>query len=197
VTEVVYMIGTPGSNTVKIGRTTNLQKRFGEIQRMSPVPLAVLWQHPGGHELETRLHRHFADLRSHGEWFTFRVDPVQHVQWAVDGKPWLRPKVSLKKAPPAPPRIPAPRPVPLSLDGPEDPNIGRLRVALIQSINDIPDLVERHNAVNEMGVEIKQKLRDIKQQAVLNLKQGRSWREVGDILGVTGARAEQISRGAR
>lgn len=111
--EVVYVLGTPGSNTVKIGRTTNLAKRVADIQRMSPVPLAVLWQTPGGHELETALHRHFACLRSHGEWFAFRLNAVQLIRWAVEDEPWDRPKVDLEKVAPRPnlsrKSIPAPR----------------------------------------------------------------------------------------
>jgi hypothetical protein len=66
--ERVYVIGSPGSSTVKIGRTVDLKKRLAEIQRMSPVPLEVLWSTPGGHELETHLHRHLRPSRSHGEW---------------------------------------------------------------------------------------------------------------------------------
>jgi hypothetical protein len=81
--EVVYVLGSPGSNTVKIGRTTNLKKRVADIQRMSPVLLAVLWTHPGGSELEAWLHRHFADRRAHGEWFTFEDDPLPAVKAAV------------------------------------------------------------------------------------------------------------------
>lgn len=82
--EVVYVLGTPGSNTVKIGRTTNLTERFGTIQRMSPVPLSILWQCPGGYELETHLHRHFASLRSHGEWFDFAsLDPLPLIKAAA------------------------------------------------------------------------------------------------------------------
>jgi hypothetical protein len=81
--EVVYVLGAPGINTVKIGRTTNLAKRVADIQRMSPVLLAVLWTHPGGSELEARLHRHFAARRAHGEWFTFDDDPLPAVKEAV------------------------------------------------------------------------------------------------------------------
>lgn len=81
--ERVYVIGTPGSRTVKIGRTVDLKKRLAEIQRMSPVPLEVLWSTPGGHELETQLHRHFRTLRSHGEWFTFPGAPVPTIQDGV------------------------------------------------------------------------------------------------------------------
>lgn len=95
--ELVYVLGTPGSNTVKIGRTTNVDQRLAAIQRMSPVPLLILWTHPGGAELETNLHRHFRTLRSHGEWFTFHRDPVSLIQWAVQDRPWLRPKVSLTR----------------------------------------------------------------------------------------------------
>jgi hypothetical protein len=91
--EVVYILGTPGSNTVKIGRTTNLARRFADIQNMSPVPLTVLWSHPGGHELETRLHRRFADQRIHGEWFTFDGDPLPVIQEAITEA--LRPKTAL------------------------------------------------------------------------------------------------------
>lgn len=81
--EVVYVLGTPSSNTVKIGRTTNLTRRVADIQRMSPVPLSVLWTHPGGSELEAWLHRHFAAQRAHGEWFTFDDDPLPDVKAAV------------------------------------------------------------------------------------------------------------------
>ncbi|MGW2048606.1 GIY-YIG nuclease family protein [Streptomyces sp. NPDC001858] len=105
--ELVYVLGTPGSNTVKIGRTTNLTKRVADIQRMSPVPLAVLWSHPGGSELEAKLHRHFADRRCHGEWFAFDSDPIPLVQQAVAEA--LRPK---------PPR--------LSLDSPRAQELLRL-----------------------------------------------------------------------
>lgn len=100
--EVVYVLGTPGSNTVKIGRTANLGQRLAAIQRMSPIPLSIFWTHPGGSDLEANLHRHFKVLRSHGEWFAFDRDPVPIIQWAVVDQPWLRPKVSLarKAAPP-------------------------------------------------------------------------------------------------
>uniref|UniRef100_UPI0037CAD512 GIY-YIG nuclease family protein n=1 Tax=Nonomuraea gerenzanensis TaxID=93944 RepID=UPI0037CAD512 len=59
------------------------------MQRMCPAPLAVLWFHPGGHELETNLHQYFAIFRSHGEWFDFGGgDPVRHVREAVETRAW-------------------------------------------------------------------------------------------------------------
>lgn len=199
--EVVYVLGTPGSNTVKIGRTTNLAKRVADIQRMSPVPLAALWHCPGGHELETQLHRHFANLRSHGEWFTFRVNAVQLIQWAVEDEPWQRPKVKLKKVAKRVKRarpIPPPR-TPLSERDPAFHAILEKCAADVSAaIEAVSDPVERYKEAIRISASVKQTFSLMRQEIVLKLKrEGRSWREVGEILGVTGARAEQMSRCAR
>jgi hypothetical protein len=93
----IYVIGSPGSSTVKIGRTIDLAKRFASIRCMSPIPLEILWSHPGGNELETRLHRHFAKLRIHGEWFEFEGDPVEAVRAAIQQQPWLSSVASSSK----------------------------------------------------------------------------------------------------
>lgn len=82
----VYVIGTPGSPLVKIGRTANLEGRIGTLRRMSPVPLHVLGTLGGGHELETALHRHFAAQRAHGEWFDLGDDPFRAVQAAASSE---------------------------------------------------------------------------------------------------------------
>jgi hypothetical protein len=80
----VYVIGAPASNTVKIGVTNDLRRRLREIQYMSPVKLAILWSCPGGSALEKALHAHFADRRSHGEWFDFDHDPTGAVRTAIE-----------------------------------------------------------------------------------------------------------------
>lgn len=69
--ECVYLIGCEANTLVKIGRSVDVQERLTALRTMSPVPLALLWQTLGGAELETALHRHFEDQRSHGEWFDF------------------------------------------------------------------------------------------------------------------------------
>ncbi|MEU5902289.1 GIY-YIG nuclease family protein [Streptomyces venezuelae] len=84
-TEQVYVIGSPSNWTVKIGLSVDLVRRLREIQNLSPVRLAVLWSAPGGLALEQALHNHFAEIRSHGEWFTFTSDPVQAVRAAIEG----------------------------------------------------------------------------------------------------------------
>ncbi|MGG7568954.1 GIY-YIG nuclease family protein [Streptomyces sirii] len=80
----VYVIGVARSLTVKIGVTSDVPRRLREIQNMCPVELEVLWSHPGGRALEQALHAHFAENHSHGEWFTFEVDPVSVVRKAIE-----------------------------------------------------------------------------------------------------------------
>ena len=69
---MVYVIGSATSSRVKIGTSADVHRRLGEIQRMSPDPLEVLWQTLGDHQLESVLHGEFADRRVHGEWFDFK-----------------------------------------------------------------------------------------------------------------------------
>lgn len=83
-TEYVYVIGSPDSHTVKVGRSADPESRIAAIQTMSPVKLTVLWRTEGGAALEAALHRRFVEFRSHGEWFDFPGgDGVARVQAAV------------------------------------------------------------------------------------------------------------------
>lgn len=87
-TEWVYLIGCAQNSLVKIGRSVDVQRRFGDIQRMSPVKLELLWKTEGGWKLESNLHLVFRRRRVHGEWFDFSgCDPVQMAQNAVAGEP--------------------------------------------------------------------------------------------------------------
>lgn len=84
--EVVYVIGSPGSSLVKIGKSQNIRARLRSIQNMSPAPLSVLWTTPGGRALETRLHDAFDEYRVHGEWFDFGdADPLELVTAELAG----------------------------------------------------------------------------------------------------------------
>lgn len=77
---VVYILKSPASRLVKIGHSGTLPRRVGDIQRMCPVPLSVLWTYPGGKALEGTLHQTFKDFRQHGEWFDFGdINPVPAV----------------------------------------------------------------------------------------------------------------------
>ncbi|MYW66294.1 hypothetical protein GTY65_19875 [Streptomyces sp. SID8379] len=94
----VYVIGEPHGSMVKVGVTEgDLAKRLREIQMMCPVRLEVRWSHPGSFDLENKLHRHFAPIRSHGEWFEFGdLDPVETIRAVIEAgdriaTPWLPP----------------------------------------------------------------------------------------------------------
>ncbi|MFI9465720.1 GIY-YIG nuclease family protein [Streptomyces xiamenensis] len=194
--EFVYVIGTPGANTVKIGRSIDVARRLADIQRMSPVPLTVLWSTPGGHELETALHRHFRPYRSHGEWFTFHRDPATLIRWAVEEEPWNRPKVTLRKAvkpAPLPPR-PAPMPLP-GRDDPLDEKTRELLESFFASLRAIDDPVERYHEANRRAEDLRKEIRAQERYIAGELKnQGRTWREVGAALGgVSAQRAHQLA----
>ena len=66
----VYML-TDGAR-VKIGTTTNLDKRISALSGACGVKLEVirLIEHAGP-RVERWLHRRFNDLRGHGEWFSY------------------------------------------------------------------------------------------------------------------------------
>lgn len=84
----VYVIGVVGDYTAKIGYSINPRRRFEHLQTGSPVPLKLLWTHPGDEDLEQALHRWFGDIRSHGEWFRFTTDPVKAVQEVIESGKW-------------------------------------------------------------------------------------------------------------
>jgi DNA-directed RNA polymerase specialized sigma subunit len=69
--------------------------------------------------------------------------------------------------------------------------------SLVAAVEEISDPVERYEATKELEVRIDLALKVIKAEVAKLLYDGRSWKKVGDLLGVTGSRAEQISRASR
>lgn len=66
----VYLIGNYDFDLVKIGYTAkHPSSRLKALQTGCPVPLSILGFMEGDPELEAKLHRTFAPLRLHGEWF--------------------------------------------------------------------------------------------------------------------------------
>jgi len=86
--EHVYLIGPKEGSVGKIGRSTEVERRLRTLQNSSPTNLQLLWSTPGGKALENALHRHFAPIRLHGEWFDFgcqdRVEAVSNVVATLD-----------------------------------------------------------------------------------------------------------------
>lgn len=80
---LVYLVGCEETQWVKIGTTTNLERRLQTLQTGSPAVLSILWTHPGSYAEERRLHAHFAAQRRAGEWFDLGSDPVSAVKAAM------------------------------------------------------------------------------------------------------------------
>ena len=60
---------------VKIGTTKgSVAARAAQLQTGCPHKIEVLCVINGGHDRESRLHRQFAHLRVHGEWFFASID---------------------------------------------------------------------------------------------------------------------------
>lgn len=70
---VVYYVRI--GNRVKIGTSTNLRDR---LQAINPEELLAL--ELGGHNVESRRHRQFASLRTHGEWFRYEGPLAEHIE---------------------------------------------------------------------------------------------------------------------
>lgn len=73
----VYFVAAESVALIKIGRTGDVRRRMNALRVASPVHLQLLAtiEDPAG-TLERELHRRFADLRAHGEWF--RADAAIH-----------------------------------------------------------------------------------------------------------------------
>lgn len=66
------------------------------------------------------------------------------------------------------------------------------------SLESITDPVERYHAARAVRDFLDQanlQIKAVQQEVILTLKPGRPWREVGELIGVSGSRAEQISKG--
>lgn len=65
----------------KIGITNDLQRRMDQLRGQSPYPLEIVHSVKGTNnsKKEADLHRQFASLRVHGEWFDLSADQVAEI----------------------------------------------------------------------------------------------------------------------
>ncbi|MET9813183.1 hypothetical protein [Streptomyces sp. NPDC006355] len=77
------------------------------------------------------------------------------------------------------------------------PSPDAARRTLIASLDAISDPAERLKEVVAQEEQLKGEFRGVRARIALELKDGRTWDQVGEIFGVTGSRAEQISRASR
>lgn len=69
--------------------------------------------------------------------------------------------------------------------------------ALVSALKAVDDLAMRYRTVKEIEERFESDMKQLKASIAQELYEGRTWAQVGELLGVTGARAEQISRAAR
>lgn len=65
----VYFVQGEHGGPIKIGSADHAESRVRTLQVGSPVPLVLLGTMPGGERKERELHKRFAHLRMHSEWF--------------------------------------------------------------------------------------------------------------------------------
>lgn len=79
---VVYYIGNPPTQRVKIGTSTRFRTRFANLKRTFPE-IVLLAVEPGHFELESHRHIQFAELREcqdrEREWFRKAPVLMQHI----------------------------------------------------------------------------------------------------------------------
>lgn len=67
---MIYFLGCPTTNSVKIGTTVrDVAYRVALISSNSPVPLQLIAVIDGDRTLEQALHAEFSEHRLHNEWF--------------------------------------------------------------------------------------------------------------------------------
>jgi DNA-directed RNA polymerase specialized sigma subunit len=72
------------------------------------------------------------------------------------------------------------------------------RATLIDSAEAaVSDLVERYEKLGDLAHLIARDIKNARAAVVRELHEDKSWGEVGELIGVSGSRAEQISRAAR
>lgn len=75
-----YFVQPVGGGPIKIGSSVCPESRLDGMRGNSPVELAIIGVCEGGEKLERELHRRFAHLRLHCEWFAPGPDLVRFIR---------------------------------------------------------------------------------------------------------------------
>lgn len=80
---MIYFVQQDETGPIKIGCTTNVDKRLAQLQIGSAVPLRLLGVMTGHHAQEASLHEQFAKDRLEGEWFSPSRELLEYIErWA-------------------------------------------------------------------------------------------------------------------
>lgn len=75
----VYFVNAEGLRLIKIGWTSNIDRRMSQLIGASPVPLNLLDKWPGTRFDEADFHKRWEHLRKHGEWFRAEAELVRWI----------------------------------------------------------------------------------------------------------------------
>jgi hypothetical protein len=91
----VYVVEAPAVGRQKIGHTLrDPLVRLRGLQNGSPVLLELRCSFDASPEIETRLHKRFADRRLHGEWFELTEEQIVWVAETHDAERYRPPKTA-------------------------------------------------------------------------------------------------------
>ena len=76
---VIYFIADEHLRLVKIGTSRKVASRFDGLRNSSAVPLRLLGVCAGGTQEESELHKRFAHVRRHGEWFELSEELAAYI----------------------------------------------------------------------------------------------------------------------
>ena len=79
---IIYFIQQGNGGSIKIGISSNIEKRLASLQTGSPYKLKVLLTIKGSEKLEKEIHSKFAEYRLSGEWFK----PVKQITDYINQK---------------------------------------------------------------------------------------------------------------
>lgn len=80
----VYFIKPIGMDSpIKIGCSRCAKGRLAEIARWAPMPLEIIGTVPGSFKDERTLHRRFAHLQEHLEWFTADAELLRTIDRVI------------------------------------------------------------------------------------------------------------------
>lgn len=79
--EEIYVAGTRNDLYLKIGMSSEVDKRIATLNTSSPLPIHLLISFPGGRGLEAILHNRFKSKCTNGEWFDLANEDWHFLFW--------------------------------------------------------------------------------------------------------------------
>jgi hypothetical protein len=81
----IYVLQMEGLPYYKIGRTTDLSRRVGQISPKMPGRLIIVLAHkvPDAWRIESDLHKDFSDRRLNAEWFNLDLRCLDEIRAAL------------------------------------------------------------------------------------------------------------------